>query len=93
VPDDAKYDYADAPAELVDRARRIAAVCGEHGVTLPQVAIQFALGHPAVASVVIGSRTADQMTSNAADFAAPIPSELWTSLRDNGLLGAEVPVP
>ena len=93
VPDDAKYDYADAPAEVVDRARRIAAVCGEHGVTLPQVAIQFALGHPAVVSVVIGSRTEEQMRSNASDFADPVPAELWSSLRDRGLLGAEVPVP
>jgi D-threo-aldose 1-dehydrogenase len=93
VPDDAKYDYADAPAEVVERARRIAAVCGEHGVTLPQVAIQFALGHPAVVSVVIGSRTGEQMRSNAADFAVPVPAELWSSLQDSGLLGAEVPVP
>jgi D-threo-aldose 1-dehydrogenase len=93
VPDDAKYDYADAPAEVVERARRIAAVCGQHGVTLPQVAIQFALGHPAVVSVVIGSRTGEQMRSNAADFAVPVPAELWSSLQDSGLLGAEVPVP
>ncbi|HEX6347049.1 aldo/keto reductase [Umezawaea sp.] len=93
VPDGAKYDYADAPAEVLDRARRIAAVCDGHGVALPRVAIRFALGHPAVASVVIGARTAEQMRSNAASFAAPIPAELWTSLRDEGLLGAEVPVP
>jgi D-threo-aldose 1-dehydrogenase len=93
VPDDAKYDYADAPAEVVDRARRIAAVCAEHGVVLPQVAIQFALGHPAVVSVVIGSRTAEQMRSNAEHFAAPIPAELWSSLQDEGLLGSEVPLP
>ncbi|MCS7478839.1 aldo/keto reductase [Umezawaea endophytica] len=93
VPDDAKYDYADAPAEVVDRARRIAAVCGEHGVALPRVAIQFALGHPAVVSVVIGSRTGEQMRSNAADFADPVPAALWSSLRDRGLLDAEVPVP
>ena len=75
------------------QARRIAAVCGEHGVTLPQVAIQFALGHPAVTGVVVGSTTAAQMTSNAADFATPIPPELWSSLRDSGLLSPEVPVP
>jgi D-threo-aldose 1-dehydrogenase len=93
VADDAKYDYAEAPADVVDRARRIAAVCAEHGVVLPQVAIQFALGHPAVVSVVIGSRTAEQMRQNAGHFAAPVPAELWSSLQDKGLLDAEVPVP
>ncbi|SEQ27247.1 D-threo-aldose 1-dehydrogenase [Lentzea xinjiangensis] len=93
VPSGAKYDYADAPAALVARARAIAEVCGRHGVTLPQVAIQFALGHPAVVSVVIGSRTAEQMTSNAAHFSAPVPAALWDELKSAGLLGEEVPTP
>jgi D-threo-aldose 1-dehydrogenase len=93
VPENAKYDYDEAPPELVDRARRIAAVCDQHGVTLPQVAIQFPLGHPSVACVVIGSRTAEQMKSNAEHFEAPIPAALWTALQDEGLLPAEVPVP
>ncbi|SDO88044.1 aldo/keto reductase [Lentzea jiangxiensis] len=93
VPPDAKYDYEDAPPELVARARAIASVCDRHGVTLPEVAIQFALGHPAVVSVVIGSRTAAQMTSNAARFSASIPAGLWDELKSSGLLGEEVPTP
>jgi D-threo-aldose 1-dehydrogenase len=93
VPQDAKYDYADAPPELVDRASRIAEVCERHGVTLPEVAIQFPLGHPAVSCVVIGSRTADQMRANAEHFEVAVPPPLWEELRTEGLLGEEVPVP
>ncbi|MEV6243884.1 aldo/keto reductase [Lentzea sp. NPDC051838] len=93
VAADAKYNYEDAPASLVERARAIAAVCGRHGVTLPEVAIQFALGHPAVVSVVIGSRTAEQMNANAEYFDKPIPDEVWAELKSLGLLGAEVPTP
>ncbi|SEP85069.1 aldo/keto reductase [Lentzea albida] len=93
VAADAKYNYEDAPAGLIARARDIAAVCERHGVTLPEVAIQFALGHPAVVSVVIGSRNAGQMTANAASFAASIPPGLWEDLKSSGLLGAEVPTP
>ncbi|WP_329788075.1 aldo/keto reductase [Lentzea sp. DG1S-22] len=93
VPSDAKYDYADAPPELVARARAIASVCDRHGVALPEVAIQFALGHPAVVSVVVGARTAAQMTSNAARFSASIPAGLWDELKSSGLLGEEVPTP
>jgi D-threo-aldose 1-dehydrogenase len=93
VAADAKYNYEDAPAALVERARAIAAVCERHGVTLPEVAIQFALGHPAVVSVVVGSRTAEQMNANAAYFSTPIPAELWDELKSSGLLGAEVPTP
>ena len=93
VSSSAKYNYEDAPAELVMRARSIANVCGRHGVTLPEVAIQFALGHPAVVSVVIGSRTAEQMSSNAAYFEKPIPADLWHELKALNLIDPEVPTP
>ncbi|MDX8037514.1 aldo/keto reductase [Lentzea sp. BCCO 10_0856] len=93
VAADAKYNYDDAPAELVARARAIAEVCGRHGVTLPEAAIQFALGHPAVVSVVIGSRTAEQMTANASYFAAEIPADLWNELKALNLVDPEVPTP
>lgn len=89
----AKYNYDQAPPELVDRATRIARVCERHGVTLPQAAIQFPFGHPAVASVVIGARSADQMRRNAELLAADVPDALWSDLRGEGLLAAEVPVP
>ncbi|MGW6936997.1 aldo/keto reductase [Lentzea sp. NPDC054927] len=93
VAADAKYNYDDAPAALVARARAIAEVCGRHGVTLPEAAIQFALGHPAVVSVVIGSRTAEQMTANAAYFAAEIPADLWNELKALNLVDPEVSTP
>jgi D-threo-aldose 1-dehydrogenase len=93
VPSDARYNYETAPPELVTRARSIAEVCGRHGVTLPQAAIQFPLGHPAVVSVVIGSRTAEQMTANAENFSASIPEDLWNELKALNLLDPEVPTP
>jgi D-threo-aldose 1-dehydrogenase len=57
------------------------------------VAIQFPLGHPAVACVVIGSRTADQMRANAEYFQVAIPSQLWAELRAEGLIAEDVPTP
>ncbi|MET9230876.1 aldo/keto reductase [Lentzea sp. NPDC003310] len=89
----AKYNYEEAPLELVERARAIAEVCGRHGVTLPEAAIQFALGHPAVVSVVIGARTAEQMTANAAYFSASVPEDLWNELKALDLVDPEVPTP
>ena len=52
---DAKYNYRPAPPEILERVRRIEAVCAAHDVALPVAAMQFALGHPAVASLVIGA--------------------------------------
>jgi D-threo-aldose 1-dehydrogenase len=84
-------DYAPASAERLERARRIAGVCEAHGVTLPQAAIAFPLLHPVVAGVVIGMRSAAEVRSNLAEFAAEIPAQLWADLRESGLLDERAP--
>jgi D-threo-aldose 1-dehydrogenase len=81
-----KYDYQDAPPELLDRARRLADVCEEHGTTLPAAAIAFPLTHPSVVNVTLGMRTADQVTRNTELHRRPIPEGLWTALRSEGLV-------
>jgi D-threo-aldose 1-dehydrogenase len=92
-PDDARYDYGEAPAALVRRARAIAAVCERHGTTLPAAAIAFPLAHPAVVSVCVGARSAEQMERNAALYREPIPPDLWRELKAEGLLRDDAPVP
>ena len=83
---DAKFDYEQAPAEVVARANAIADVCERFGVTLPDVAVAYPLRHPAVVSVVLGTRTAAQVASNVGRYETPIPDGLWDALRDGGLL-------
>jgi D-threo-aldose 1-dehydrogenase len=85
VPDSAKYDYGDAPRELVNRAREIAQICASHGVSLPAAAVQFALRHPSIVSVVAGVRTSAQSTSSIERLTAPIPEALWSDLNSQGL--------
>lgn len=89
----ARYDYARAPDALVARAARMSVVCAAHGVSLLSAALQFPLGHPAVSSVLVGARSPEEVAENAAAFVAPIPGELWSALRTEGLLGDGVPVP
>ena len=92
-PDDAKYNYDEAPRELVERARRMADVCERHGVRLPAAALAFPLGHPVVASVCIGARSGAQIARNAELFEAPVPDDLWAELRAEGLLREDAPTP
>ena len=87
------YNYAPAPAELLERVNAIADLCEAHGVTMPAVALQFALGHPAVATVCTGARSADQVQRNARLFGVAIPDGLWSSLTAAGLLRAATPTP
>ena len=85
-PDDATYDYVQAPPELLDRTRRIAVVCADHGVTLPQAALAYVRTHPAVASTVVGLRTPEQVRQAYERHAAVVPDELWDALVRAGLL-------
>ena len=55
------YDYGPAPAEVVERARRLAAACDRHGVPLRAAAIQFPLAHPAVTGLIAGVRTVEHL--------------------------------
>jgi D-threo-aldose 1-dehydrogenase len=89
----ATYDYAPAAEEILARANRIADVCERHGATLPQAAAQFPLNHPAVATVVLGARTAAEVTRNATLFDEPVPVECWQELAAEGLLADDVPMP
>ena len=82
----AKYEYEDAPGELITRANEIADVCERHGVSLPAAALAFPLLHPAVVSVVVGVRDAAQLNSNVERYETPIPTALWTELRSQNLL-------
>ncbi len=80
------FDYAPAPAALLQRARRVAAICERHGVRLPQAAMAFPLRHPAIAAVVLGARTPEEVRTNIALRQRPVPDALWHDLRAEGLL-------
>ncbi|NUR63868.1 MAG: aldo/keto reductase [Catenulispora sp.] len=84
--DDAKYDYQDAPSELVARARAIAELCEAHGTTLPAAAIAFPFTHPAVVNVTLGMRTGVQAERNARLIDQPVPAGLWADLAAQGLV-------
>ena len=89
---DANYNYETAPDALVERAGRLADVCERHGVALPQAALAYPLLHPAVVSVVVGARTAEQVNSNVNRYTTQIPPNLWADLAAVGLIPANPPI-
>ena len=88
-----RYDYGEAPPEMVRRAQAIAAICERHGTTLPGAAIAFPLAHPAVVSVCVGARSAEQVKRNASLSRETIAPDLWVELKAEGLLREDAPVP
>ncbi|WP_411147613.1 aldo/keto reductase [Streptomyces sp. A30] len=89
----ATYNYAQAPAEVLDRALRLKSVADRHGITLRGAALAFCAAHPAVASVLVGVRSAAEVHDCADQFAAAVPAAFWQEVRDTGLLPADAPVP
>ena len=89
----ATYDYKPALPPVLDKVRRIEAVCRRHGVELPTAALQFPLGHPRLASIVAGATKPDEVRQNVARMAVPIPADLWRELKHEGLLAQAAPVP
>jgi D-threo-aldose 1-dehydrogenase len=89
----AKYNYKDAPPEIMERTRRIQAVCERHGIPLKAAAIQFPLGLPEVAAIVPGAVRPEEVEDNLRLITHKIPQALWDDLKAEGLLAKECPIP
>ncbi|WP_405892456.1 aldo/keto reductase [Streptomyces sp. NBC_00104] len=89
----ATYDYAPAPEPVLERALRLRAITERHGVSLRAAALRFPRGHPAVASVLTGARSPDEVRDTVEQSRHPVPDALWDELRAEGLLAPETPVP
>ena len=76
----AKFDYEPAAPALVAEAQRLDRICVAHGVALKAAAIQFPLTHPAVAAVLTGARSAEELRDNVAMFETSLPAALWEAL-------------
>ncbi len=87
------YDYGLAPKEVVDRVRRIEALCDEFDVPLAAAALQFPLAHPAVVSVIPGLGHADRVRQTLDLYRHDIPTAFWCALRSASLVPDAVPLP
>ncbi len=93
VKEGATHDYVPAAAPLIEKARKIEAVCARHGVALGAAAMQFPLFHPAICSVIPGALAATEVTQNVARMGVRIPAELWSELKREKLLDPTAPTP
>lgn len=90
---EAKYRYAPASPDALEKVRRLSAICARHQVPLKAAALQFPLGHPLVASIIPGAFTPEQVQENRQLLDVSIPTDLWQELQHEGLLRPDAPVP
>jgi D-threo-aldose 1-dehydrogenase len=89
----AKFAYKPATPEIMERVQKIEEVCRAHGVPLKAAALQFPLAHPAVISIIPGSRSEAELDENVRMLSFPIPPAFWSDMQDRNLLPIEAPVP
>ena len=87
------WNYAKAPAEVVDKVRVLGAVADAFDVPLAAAALQFPLGNDIVTSVIPGPRDKDEFAQVLKWFETPIPAEFWAALKSKELIEQAAPVP
>jgi len=88
------WNYAPAPAEVVDRVmKRIQAVCDTHGVPFAAAGVPVPTGASGGLRDHPGPRDAAEFNTNVPLFTYPIPGALWSDLKTAGLVRQDAPVP
>jgi len=89
----AHFNYRPAPPAVIDQVARLERVCEAHGVPIAVAALQFALAAPAVACVILGGVSPEEVERNMAAIRTDVPAALWSDLKAERLLPDAVPVP
>ena len=82
----ATFEYLPASDEIIKKAQDIGAFLSKQGLPLTAAALQFPLRHPAVTSVLTGSRNSKELLANMADFDLELPEDIWNQLEEAGLI-------
>jgi D-threo-aldose 1-dehydrogenase len=75
-----RYAYQQATEEMIDRARRFAAVAERHGVPVPAVALQFSTRDPRITATIVGMSQPERLAETVRFFTTPIPDALWDEI-------------
>jgi D-threo-aldose 1-dehydrogenase len=89
----AYHNYAPAAPDILEKTRRMEAICQRHDTPLAAAAMQFPLAHPLMAAIIPGAIRPEQVEANLQLLRHPIPAQLWADLKDEGLLPAHAPTP
>ena len=87
------WNYAAAPAEIIEKARALGAVADEFAIPLAAAALQFPLFNDIVTSVIPGPRNKCELDQILEWFQTPIPKEFWATLKSKNLIDERAPVP
>ena len=85
----ATWRYRPIRADIAANIARLRALCASHGVPLEAAALQFPLLHPAVAAVLTGMCSAEEVRQNVDFLHCHIPPAFWRTLLAAGFVREE----
>lgn len=77
-----RYEYREAPPEIIERATKAASACRDFDVPLAAAALQFSVRDERIASTVVGMSRPERVRQTIGLASIPIPGELWERLED-----------
>jgi D-threo-aldose 1-dehydrogenase len=87
------WNYAKAPKDVIDKARKLSVIADEFGIPLAAAALLFPLGDEIVCSVIPGPRDKGELEQIMTWFKTPIPTEFWATLKAKNLIEPSSAVP
>ena len=85
--------YRAPPQDIVDKVTALRQVADAHKVPLGAAALQFALAHPVICSVLTGPKSVAELNGIIDWWNTPIPSRFWRDLADKKLVADGTPLP
>jgi len=89
-----RYHFSDQiPPGANQKRARLLAIADRHGIDIRTAALQFAAAPTIVSAIVPGARVPGQVRANVESMKVNIPSEFWQTLRREGLIATQAPIP
>src|SRR5918998_150666 len=76
----ARYEYREAPHNVVEQVRKMENKCREFGIPLAAAALQFSVRDPRVVSTIVGMSRPERVGQTLELATHPIPDGLWEEL-------------
>lgn len=93
----ARYNYGKEnfviPSEVIAKREQLRAVAARHGVDLRTAALQFSAAATEAVALVVGARSATQISEDWNSMQAKIPADFWAELQHEKLVDAQAALP
>jgi D-threo-aldose 1-dehydrogenase len=92
-----RYNYGKEnykiPPEVIQKRDRLRAVAARYGVDLRTAALQFSAAASEAVALVVGARSAQQISEDYNSMQVKIPGEFWAELKGERLIEANAALP